>query len=235
VPLPIADFILEMEARFGKLKSKSEDKSRVLKALPRLAGSAKNFADARTKALNDLAAANTVFANGLSTHEAKRLAEETIARSLHRLIELVKALANRLGKYVNEPGKAFKPKASDYYFKKMAGALERYRVEGLVARYREQPDYEGSDFDRDHQPHNDLIETMATLPEFAGTKMVQVAAGRTQLGWSIMLHHDRHALGRTFAIKGGQVTSKFMTDLTVFRLTGPTGAQGSASTTWSIR
>jgi hypothetical protein len=152
----------------------------------------------------------------------KVMAEETLAKGLHKLIEQVKALAKRFSEYVNTPGKAHKVKASDYYLKKMSAAVERYRVEGLVARYQAQPKYEGSDFDRDHQPHNDLIETVAALPEFAGKRIQQVAAGRTQLGWSIMLHHDRHALGRTYGIKGGSVTTKFLNDLAAHRLKMPT-------------
>jgi hypothetical protein len=225
VPLPIADFILEMEARFLKLKAKAEDRTRVVKVLPRLTQSFTNFTTAKTKALTDLTAANNTFANVLSTNLAKSLAEQTLAKALHKLIETVKALANRFGKYVAEPGKAHKPKAADYYFKKMSSSVERYRVEGLVSRYEDQPGYEGSNFERDHQPHNDLIETMAALPEFAGRRMRTVAAGRTLKGWSIMLHHDRHAAGRTYSNKGGQVTAQFLLDLAAHRLTTPTPTQ----------
>ncbi len=225
VPLPIADFILEMEGRFTRLKAKAEDRTRVIKVLPRLDQSFKNFTTAKLQALADLATADSTFANVLSTNLEKGLAEQTLAKALHKLIETVKALANRFGKYVAEPGKAHKPKATDYYFKKMSSAVERYRVEGLVAHYEAQPGYEGSNFERDHQPHNDLIETMAALPEFAGKRMRTVAAGRTLKGWSIMLHHDRHAAGRTYSNKGGQVTAQFLLDLAAHRLTKPTPTQ----------
>jgi len=52
--------------------------------------------------------------------------------------------------------------------------------------------------------------------------MQTVAAGRTKKGWSIMLHHDRHAAGRTFSTKGGQVTAQFRLDLAAHLLTTPT-------------
>ena len=120
------------------------------------------------------------------------------------MIDTVKALAHRFGKYVAEPGKAHKPKAADYYMKKFSSAVERYRVEGLVAHYEAQPAYEGSDFERDHQPHNDLIETMAAFPEFKDKRMQTVAAGRTKKGWSIMLHHDRHGAAARTAIRAGR-------------------------------
>jgi hypothetical protein len=220
IPLPVGDFILEMGARFWHLKAKAEDRTRVIKPLPQLAKSVTNFTTAQTQADNDLIAANAVFANVASTTQNKAAAEEALARSLHRLIVVVKALAKRFGTYVNTPGKARKPKTAGYYFDKMTSAVERYRVEGLVARYQEQPDYEGSSFERDHQPHNDLIETMAALPEFAGKKMQTVARKRTLLGWSIMLHHDRHAAGRTFSNKGGQVTAQFILDLATYRAGG---------------
>jgi hypothetical protein len=221
LPLPVADFILEMEARFLKIKGKAEDTTnKVIKKLPLLNKSVDNFTAAKAQALADLTAANATFANLASTVLQKTTDEEKLAGSLHRLIEVVKALAKRFGKYMAEPGKARLGKAkadSSHYLTKMSAAVERYRIEGLVARYQDQPAYEGSDFERDHQPHNDLIETMAAMPEFAGKRMQAVAAGRTQLGWSIMLHHDRHALGRTYGLLGGQVTTQFNNDLAANR------------------
>jgi hypothetical protein len=223
IPLPVADFILEMDARFTHLKAKSEDtKSRVLKKMPRMGKTITDFAAAKAAAQHHLGTANATFANVLATVADKLRDEEALAKSLHRLITMVNALARRLGAFVDTPGNARKPKPADYYLRKMAGALERYRIEGLVARYQEQPDYPDSDFERDHQPHNDLIETMASLPEFAGKKMVQVAAGRTLLGWSIMLHHDRHSLGRTYGAKGQQVTQQFQVALAAHRAKMPT-------------
>ena len=58
-PLPIADFILEMEARFNHLKAKAEDTTRVVKALGQLARSLTSFNKAKTQALAELLTANT--------------------------------------------------------------------------------------------------------------------------------------------------------------------------------
>jgi hypothetical protein len=75
------------------------------RGLPRLAQSFTNFTTAKTKALTELAAANNTFANVLSTNLAKDQAEQKLAKALHKLIETVKALTNRFGKYVAEPGR----------------------------------------------------------------------------------------------------------------------------------
>ncbi len=230
LPLPVGDFIIELSARFTKLETKAGSKTHLLKALRGLATSTKNFATARTAAEARLLTATGVFGNAASTVQARAEAEEALAGSLHRMIVLVNALAKRLGtavtdaslsprpaRFRDDPLRAHKADDTGRYLKKMGAAMERYRIEGLVARYREQPDYPGSDFDRDHQPHNDLIETVAAQPEFAGRVVRDVAAGRTQLGWSIMLHHGRHAAGRTFGNLGGQVTNDFLAALGAFR------------------
>jgi hypothetical protein len=226
IPLPIADFILEMHARFEKLKARSQDSAkRLTKKMLRVAKTFTTFTATKLAADAHLGTANTVFANLAATANDKLIAEENLAKALNKLIVLVNSFAKRLDTHFNVPGNVRAPKyvkGADYYTKKMSSAVERYRIEGLVARYTEQPDYPDSDFERDHQPHNDLIETMAALPEFAGKKLRTVAAGRTLLGWSIMLHHDRHAAGRTYGNKGGTVTATFLSDLAAHRATLPT-------------
>lgn len=234
LPLPVGDFIVEMALRFTNLESKSTAKTHLFKPLPRMTQSTANFNAARTGADARLLTATGVFGNGASTVQERTAAEEALAASLHRMIVVVNALAKRLGaavtdasksprpaRFLADPLKAHKAADTEQYLRKMGSSMERYKIEGLVARYREQPDYPGSDFDRDHQPHNDLIETVAAQPEFAGRVARQVAAGRTQLGWSIMLHHGRHAAGRTFGNLGGQVTGEFLGALAVFRAGAP--------------
>ncbi len=226
IPLPIVDFILEMDARFEKLKARSQDSAkRLTKKMLRVTKTFSTFTATKLAADTHLGTANTVFANLAATANDKLIAEENLAKALNKLIVLVNSFAKRLDTHFNVPGNVRAPKyvkGADYYTKKMSSAVERYRIEGLVARYTEQPDYPDSDFERDHQPHNDLIETMAALPEFTGKKLRTVAAGRTLLGWSIMLHHDRHAAGRTYGNKGGTVTATFLSDLAAHRATLPT-------------
>jgi hypothetical protein len=221
-PMPVATFITEMRARFNALVAEA---NRGIKKPRGLTAAGNAFTTSENKANARLVKTNAVFANVLSSAEEKRQAERKLALKLDPVIKKVIAFAKRLGQHFSVPGNAPLPivtkitsavtNAPDpgYYHTALAGAAERYNVEGMVAHYQDLPDYEGSGFDRDHQPHNDLIETVAQVPEFGGTKIQTVAAGRTLQGWAIMLQHTRHAAGRTFGNKGGTVTSDFTRDL----------------------
>jgi hypothetical protein len=238
-PLPVAAFILEMRARFNKLVAEA---NKGLKKPRGLAQSGVTFTGHEAAANAELATANGVFGNALANDQQKRAAEQQLAVRLDPLIRHVIQFATRLGQHFSVPGNA--PMAvvtaitspltnapdPGYYVNQIGGAAERYAVEGMVAHYQDLPDYAGSGFERDHQPHNDLIETMASLPEFAGKRMQTVAAGRTLQGWAIMLQHNRHAAGRTFGNLGGTVTAQFSTDLANHRL-----ALGAAATPAAIR
>jgi hypothetical protein len=232
-PIPVATFILELRSRFNALVAEAQQG---IKKPRGLAGAGTSFTDAENAANARLIAANGVFANVLSSVDKKLKAERKLAIALDPMIKKVIGLAKRLGQHFAVPGNAPVPiynkiksavtNAPDpsYYHSALAGAAERYNVEGMVAHYQDLPDYEGSGFDRDHQPHNDLIETVAALPEFIGKKIQTVAAGRTLQGWAVMLQHTRHAAGRTFGIKGGDVTQKFKNDLANQRLVLGVGA-----------
>ena len=82
----------------------------------------------------------------------------------------VKNLAKRFGKYVADPGGRRRKLKNDpeYYYKKCRRrprALPSRRSGCAVSRRARGPRERTSE--RDHQPHNDLIETMAKLPAFA--------------------------------------------------------------------
>ncbi len=236
-PLPVSTFILELRSRFNALVTEG---NKGVKKPRGLAQAGNAYTADETTANNQLAAANAVFGNALSNNDQKLAAEQTLAQALDPLIQKVIGLAKRLGQHFSNPGNApaaivaamINPamNAPDpgYYLAQLSGAALRYNVEGMVAHYQNLPDYEGSGFDRDHQPHNDLIETVARVPEFAGKRVQTVAAGRTQQGWAIMLQHTRHAAGRTFGTKGGDVTSKFNQDLASKRVALGAGATPAA-------
>lgn len=238
IPLPIAAFIQGMDARFQFLLAEGARAPKMPKWFTdRSAG----YPGIKLGAETELAAADLVFANGASTYDQKRQAETALAGRLHDLIAAVTKMSALLGKHFAIPGKqpagttmevdAWGAPRPDSYLTFLRDAPARYDIEGLVARYADMPDFEGSGFERDHQPHNDLIERMARLPEFAGRELQRVAAGRTQRGWAIMLYHDRHAAGRTFSTKGGQVTATFLSDLAAAR---PTLTTPDAVRDWCI-
>ncbi len=226
-PLPVATFILEMAARYDSLITESQTGGR---KMTRITAPQALFANALATAQAMLVAADLVFAEVTSTAEAKRKSERNLATALDPLILKVIQLAKRVGTHFSVIGNASATTLAKimnpgmgipdtgYYLKAVSGAAERYRIEGAVAKYQDLlPSYEGTGFERDHQPHNDLIERMSLLPEFAGRKLQDVAAGRTLKGWAIMLQHGRHMAGRTYGLKGGTVTGAFATDLAAFR------------------
>jgi len=218
-PMPIGAFILELRARFTKL---DEVAQKPIKKLRNLVKSRAEFLARADVADAELGAANAVFAAAGSSTDDKLGAERALALKLHEVITRLYAFAKRLGEHLARPESAAPQELlaeishpqsgvvdTGYYTRAMGRAAERYGVEGQVAPYEELPDYRESDFERDHQPHNDLIEAVSEVPEFAGKKIELVAAGRTQKGWAIMLQHTRHALGRTYGDKGAGVTQHF--------------------------
>lgn len=206
-PLPVGTFIVEMDQRFESLKR--EYLANKLRAIRRYNNTLVDFAERKQAAQDQLVTTNNVFSNVASTPREKLESERELSLKLGPLIAKVNAFAVSLGNFFNVPGKGRNVVPSNTYTNAMATAQERYNIEGLVATYETQPDYPNSDFERDHQPHNDLIETVAGFGDFAGKEIGNVAADRTQKGWSILLHHDRHAAGRTFGSKGGNVTRAF--------------------------
>ncbi len=87
-----------------------------------------------------------------------------------------------------------------------AGALERYRLEGMVATYAEMPREVGDQLTPDHQPQAELLWRVSNLPAFAGT-LLRGIAGRSRSqhvpgGMSINLHERRHVLTRTYGARG---------------------------------
>lgn len=240
-PMPIGAFILELRARFAKLYAVAQ---RPVKKLRAHGASRAEFVNRADAADAELLRANAVFGHAGSSPDDKLGAERALALTLHHVIMGVHAFAKRLGAHLANPDSGAPPdllaevshsvtKVVDtgYFTRAMGGAAERYGVEGQVARYQELPDYPESDFERDHQPHNDLIETVAnTVPEFSGKKIQTVAADRTLQGWAIMLQHTRHALGRTYGDKGGEVTRGFTAALLGERI-----RLGAGSTPAAIR
>ncbi|HET8522174.1 MAG TPA: hypothetical protein VFL82_03010 [Thermomicrobiales bacterium] len=238
-PIPVATFILELRTRFDTLVTEG---NKGIKKPRGLAQAGLAFTADETTANGQLLAANGVFGNALSSDDQKLAAEQALTLALDPLIKKVIGLAKRLGQHFSVPGNApdtivtamnnpaLNSPDPGYYLTQLSGAALRYNVEGMVAHYQNLPDYEGSGFDRDHQPHNDLIETVANVPEFAGKRIQAVAAGRTQQGWAIMLQHTRHAAGRTFGTKGGDVTAQFHLDLANKRV-----ALGAGATPIAIR
>jgi hypothetical protein len=236
-PIPVSTFLLELRARFNTLVAEG---NKGLKKPRGLAQAGTAYMANESTANNQLAAAHAVFGNALSNHDQKLAAEQALALALDPLIKKVIGLAKRLGQHFSVPGNAplaittamtnpaLNAPDPGYYLTQLSGAALRYNVEGMVAHYQNLPDYEGSGFDRDHQPHNDLIETVAGLPEFTGKRIQTVAAGRTQQGWAIMLQHTRLAAGRTFGTRGGDVTAKFNQDLANKRLALGAGATPAA-------
>lgn len=88
--------------------------------------------------------------------------------SRNHKIEKVKSLAERLGNLFSMPGKSkhdVSP-AADTYARGLKSMKARYNLAGMVARWEEHP-FHGDDasWERDHQPHNDLIETTSRLPQ----------------------------------------------------------------------
>ena len=215
-PLPVTNYINLMQTKFTRLEVEHTNR-----AIKNIRGGVKKFKDsfesAKVGALTELAAANAVFADVTKSTLDRHNAETALANSISTLIQKVYNFAKSLGKHFSNPGSGNVGDNFDQhsYTNEVANSLDKYQIEGLVAQYENQPVYADSGFERDHQPHNHIIETMAGLPQFSGKKIQDIAAGRTQKGWSILLHHVRHEKGRTYGQKGGQVTREFTDNLKV--------------------
>ena len=196
----------------------------------------KKFTTAETEANSKVTSANKIFAKKKSNFQNKHKAEAKVAIALDPVIKAVMNLAKATSVHLEDDNNKYKKKKNKhlsyrnvkntyntgkkkktvkdhYYVKKLSTMAERYRLEGLVAKYGEQPDYLKSGLERDHQPHNALLEKMADMPEFKGRKLKQAAAGRSKNAESIMLHHNRHAAGRTFGGKATKITKQALTDI----------------------
>lgn len=250
LPLPVGDFMLEMRARFAKLKNKALLAVNPLDATdPTLATYETDFVVNETAAKAALTIATGVLGSLTSTTQARLLAEEQVAVKLHPLIGAVVYLAKTLGRHYRKPsnrpqraaghvkgaGKKFSGVTNErHYLARMGSAAERYKIEGLVARYGEQPDYVNSKFDRDHQPHNGLIERVAKIPEFSGRRIRTVSQNHSLGAWTIMVHHDRHTKGRTYGSKAKTISGRFDSGLAAERrrlaqvLLGPVTLLGAA-------
>lgn len=80
---------------------------------------------------------------------------------------------------------------------------ERYRMEGMVGSYANLKSLQTSDkMTPDHQPQHAILDHVATLPLFKGTRMRRELQGRSENAWSINLYAVRHEAGRTYGGKG---------------------------------
>jgi hypothetical protein len=82
---------------------------------------------------------------------------------------------------------------------------QRYLLEGHVAAFNAMPVQTNDKMTPDHQPQNAILEHAAELPIFNApgiNTLRQVAAGRSQLAWTINLHENRHRQGRTYGGRG---------------------------------
>lgn len=232
-PLPVGVFISEMGAHYRKFDDKLE--LSVAKKKPNVITTTKfnKFVKNESSANKAVKAANRVFAKTKKTDQLLD-AEKNVAESLHPVIKATTTAAKGISEHYADPkNRPTKPKKrftnvsvtgtgakkQYYYLDKVSQRTERYHLEGLVASYETQPDYLKSGLERDHQPHNALVEMMSKLDEFSGRKIQQAAAGRSAEVMTIMLHHKRHAKGRTFGSKAGQLTREAKADIVEERKT----------------
>ena len=221
LPLPVADFLVDLRARFDSLLRKGTDtagvfkdgSSRLIRVLPKLGTGAKHigtaFLTVHDAATDVLTTTNERYNDLTTTTAERREAEQNLAMALDPVITKVLALAARLGRHYANPGNTHQTRREDRWVSKVNSGAPRYAIEGLVAQYEKQPDFQGAAFDRDHQPHNALLEAVAAQPEFAGRAITRITPGHSKLAWTIMLHHDRHVLGRTYGSKGEEIVSAF--------------------------
>jgi len=82
--------------------------------------------------------------------------------------------------------------------------VARYKLEGLVATYRNMPVSRDDDFTPDHQPQSKLLKHVAGLAAFTGLYIKDVVGTEAQQspgGYCINLSLYRHQAGRTFSYK----------------------------------
>ncbi|WP_143035859.1 hypothetical protein [Lentzea fradiae] len=222
-PLPVTAFIFEMHTQYERLRHKVHRllPNQFRSVDPDLTADDAMMRTYQSVATNATATANAEIANPAATWSARLLAEQNVAIALKPMIALVIKLAKDLGTYLakgkrsgypNKPTGKYRNVTSDLHYRaQMSRLVARYRVEGLVATYAKQPDYVHSGFERDHQPHSDLLKKVASQTEFADRQIKQVVSGKqAQGGWTIMLHDQRHRAGRTYKQRGKTVSSNFL-------------------------
>ncbi len=248
LPLPVAVFITELRARFDTLRQKAEGSLKPLMKPrwddQRLTNTEAKFVVGQNSAVAAVTQADTVFFNAAPADQ-RLAAEEEVARRLAVVIKGVNDLAKKVGRHLHKPSnrpnrpqghhkgpgqKYANVTSTAHYVLKMGNAVERYKIEGLLARYGEQPGYPESGFERDHQPHNALIKRVADMPEFADRTIIDVTAGHSRGAWSIMLQAVRHQAGRTFGHKANPIIADLASEEQAERLRLATGLHTAAQT-----
>ena len=116
--------------------------------------------------------------------------EDSRRRIRRDIIEIERRIARRLRRIWREGSGDF------------GGLVNTYRLEGMVARYRELPGHQDRQFHRDHIPQNAIYSWGRTLTYFQGPNgqaIGNIAFRRSSNALAILLHTNRHRAGRTFA------------------------------------